>query len=114
MDIKPSGYRIYAVTMIRNDADIVLPFLAQAEELFDNLLIVDVQSTDGTTEAIASFAATKTKITFVFDRQTGKVSKCNYKSSGPRGFRRRRAIGYSSSTRMSISTSTAGAPSNTT
>ena len=44
------------------NADIVLSFLAQAQELFDKLLIVDVQSTDGTTEAIASFAATNTKI----------------------------------------------------
>jgi glycosyltransferase involved in cell wall biosynthesis len=70
MDIKPSGYRIYAATMIRNDADLVLPFLAQAEELFDSLLIVDVQSTDGTTEAIASFAATKTKINlYSIDKQ---------------------------------------------
>ena len=70
MGIKTGGYRIYAVTMIRNDVDIVLPFLAQAEELFDSLLIVDVQSTDGTTEAIASFAATKTKINlYSIDKQ---------------------------------------------
>jgi hypothetical protein len=48
--------------MIRNDLDIAIPFLAQAEELFDQLLIVDVQSTDGTKEAISSFPKTNTKI----------------------------------------------------
>jgi len=62
MDGKEVGCKIYAATMIRNDSDIVLPFLAQAQELFDKLLIVDVQSTDGTTKAIASFAASNTKI----------------------------------------------------
>ena len=57
--------------------DIVLPFLAQAQELFDKLLIVDVQSTDSRTEAIACFAASNRKIHLSSDRYAGKVSKCN-------------------------------------
>jgi Methyltransferase domain/Glycosyl transferase family 2 len=47
--------KIHAITMIRNEADIILPFLNQAAALFDKLVIVDVQSTDGTLETIRSF-----------------------------------------------------------
>lgn len=48
--------KIHAITMIRNEADIILPFLNQAMALFDKLVIVDVQSTDGALETIKSFA----------------------------------------------------------
>jgi len=48
--------------MIRNDADIVLPFLAQCLELFDGTAIIDVQSTDGTSERLARCAAAHERI----------------------------------------------------
>jgi hypothetical protein len=38
--------------MIRNEADIIVPFLNQASELFDKMLVVDVRSTDGTREIL--------------------------------------------------------------
>jgi hypothetical protein len=47
--------KIHAITMIRNEGDIILPFLNQAAALFDKLAIVDVQSTDGTLETVRSF-----------------------------------------------------------
>jgi Methyltransferase domain/Glycosyl transferase family 2 len=55
-------YKVYAISMIRNDADIIRPFLAHLDELFDKILLVDVQSTDGTLESIASFAAASAKV----------------------------------------------------
>ena len=57
-----TGPKIYAITMARNDCDLAAAFLAQAEELFDALLIVDAQSTDGTRELIAARAAQTDKI----------------------------------------------------
>jgi glycosyltransferase involved in cell wall biosynthesis len=63
-------YWVFAIAMIRNDFDVVLPFLAQADELFDELFLVDVQSTDGTKEAITAFKAKNTKIhLYSIDRQ---------------------------------------------
>jgi hypothetical protein len=54
----PQGeYRIYALTMLRNDADIIAPFLAQARELFDKLIVAEGQSTDGTREALEAEVA---------------------------------------------------------
>jgi hypothetical protein len=41
--------------MIRNEGDIILPFLRQCAELFDKLLVADVQSTDGTAAALRGF-----------------------------------------------------------
>ncbi len=64
------AYKIYAISMVRNDADIISSFLAQAEELFDDLFLVDVQSTDGTREIISSRAASSKKIRlYSIDRQ---------------------------------------------
>jgi hypothetical protein len=57
-----ADYKIHAISMIRNDADIIGPFLNQVDELFDKAFIVDVQSTDGTREAIDAFAASNTKV----------------------------------------------------
>jgi hypothetical protein len=56
--------------MVRNDSDIIFPFLAQANALFDKLMIVDVQSTDFTGEAIRKLAANNAKIElYSIDRQ---------------------------------------------
>lgn len=53
---KANSLKLYAVSMIRNEADIILPFLNQMAELFDKVMIVDVQSTDGTYETISKFS----------------------------------------------------------
>jgi hypothetical protein len=57
-----ADYQVHAISMIRNDADIIVPFLNQVDELFDKAFIVDVQSTDGTREAIDAFAASNSKV----------------------------------------------------
>lgn len=51
-----SDLKIYAISMIRNEGDIILATLNHAAELFDRYLIVDVQSTDGTAETIKAFS----------------------------------------------------------
>ena len=51
-----SKLKIYAISMIRNEGDIILPVLNHAANLFDRYIIVDVQSTDGTLETIGSFS----------------------------------------------------------
>ncbi len=43
---------LYCVSMVRNEADIIRIFLAQALSLFDKTFIVDIQSTDVTKELI--------------------------------------------------------------
>lgn len=52
------GFKIYLISMIRNEADIIKPFLRQATNLFDKVMLVDVQSTDST-ESIINIAAMK-------------------------------------------------------
>jgi len=42
--------KIYGLSMVRNEADIIGLFVAQAVGLFDKFLLVDVSSTDGTWE----------------------------------------------------------------
>ncbi len=51
-----------AISMVRNEADIIMPFLNQVSSLFDKVVIVDIQSTDGTKEIIEEFALTWTNI----------------------------------------------------
>jgi hypothetical protein len=51
-----SGLRLFVVAMIRNESDVILPFLRQCAELFDKILVADIQSTDGTSAALRSFA----------------------------------------------------------
>ena len=41
--------------MIRNEADIIIPFLNQIFTFFDEIFLVDVQSTDGTREIIDAY-----------------------------------------------------------
>lgn len=57
MDRNPhrSSMCLAAVSMIRNECDIIVPFLRHCSELFDKLLVVDVKSTDGTTAALCTF-----------------------------------------------------------
>ena len=49
---KPASLNVVCLTMIRNEVDIIGPFLQAADTLFDRLIIVDMQSTDGTREVI--------------------------------------------------------------
>ena len=58
----PKPCRVHAVAMVRNDADIILPFLRQCAALFDTTYIIDIQSTDGTRECIAEFDAGRGRI----------------------------------------------------
>jgi hypothetical protein len=46
--MKDQACEIHLITMVRNEADILPTFLARATALFDKILVVDHQSTDGT------------------------------------------------------------------
>ena len=48
--------KVCAILMIRNEADIITLVLNQARHLFDEVMIVDVLSTDGTSETLRSFS----------------------------------------------------------
>ena len=54
--------RLSAVVMLRNDGDIVLPFLRQCAEFFDEIFVADVQATDGTGEVLRSFNDPRLKL----------------------------------------------------
>ncbi|MEI6161189.1 MAG: class I SAM-dependent methyltransferase, partial [Roseococcus sp.] len=47
--------RLSAVVMMRNEGDIIRPFLRQCAEFFDEVFIADVRATDGTGAAMRSF-----------------------------------------------------------
>ncbi len=47
--------KLVAISMIRNEGDLIQAVLNQAAALFDHYIIVDVQSSDGTTELIREF-----------------------------------------------------------
>ena len=49
---EPVSLNLACLTMIRNEVDIIGPFLQSADTLFDRLVIVDMQSTDGTRKVI--------------------------------------------------------------
>ena len=62
--------RLAAVSMIRNESDLILPFLRQCAELFDEVLVADIQSTDGTGAALRGFADPRLRIqAYNVDRQ---------------------------------------------
>ena len=52
-----SRLRLHAVSMVRNDADILPAFLLQCQALFEQTSIIDVQSTDGTRARLDAFDA---------------------------------------------------------
>lgn len=54
--------KIALISMIRNESDIITSFLAYALELFDDIYIVNVSSTDGTTEILDLFSKTNKNI----------------------------------------------------
>ncbi len=60
------GLRLSAVAMIRNEGDIIRPFLRHCAEFFDEIFVADVLSTDGTTEALRSFSDPRLQV-HVFD-----------------------------------------------
>ncbi|MGG5821417.1 class I SAM-dependent methyltransferase [Falsiroseomonas sp. HW251] len=49
------GLRLAAVAMMRNEGDIIRPFLRHCAEFFDEVFIADVRATDGTGEVLRSF-----------------------------------------------------------
>lgn len=53
---RSANLELCAVAMIRNEVDIIQPFLNHCAELFDRIYIVDVKSSDGTKEIIESFS----------------------------------------------------------
>lgn len=55
-NILGTDLKITAVTMIRNEIDIISDFLAHQLQFFDEILIADMQSSDGTTEIINQFS----------------------------------------------------------
>jgi hypothetical protein len=60
--ISTDKLEVHLIAMVRNDGDVASAFLAQAAELFDKTFLLDVQSTDGTSEAIQSFAQINDRI----------------------------------------------------
>ena len=63
--------RIFAAAMIRNaECDMILPFLRQCAELFDKVMIADIQSTDGTLTALREFRDPRVEVqVYEVDRQ---------------------------------------------
>ena len=62
--------KLAAVSMIRNESDLILPFLRQCAELFDEILVADIQSTDGTGAALRSFTDPRLRVqVYNVDRQ---------------------------------------------
>jgi Glycosyl transferase family 2 len=49
------GQRLFLVSMIRNEADILGQFLLHCAEVFDQIIIVDHNSTDNSDKVIQSF-----------------------------------------------------------
>lgn len=66
--IKEANLNLFAISMVRNEADIIHLFMNQMSALFDKVMIIDVQSTDGTAEALATVAETWPHI---------EIYKCN-------------------------------------
>src|SRR3954452_21358048 len=75
-----SARRICLISMIRNEADICSLFLNRAVALFDKILIVDHQSTDGTREVLEKFASRTGKLELFELRYKGyfqsEISTC--------------------------------------
>src|SRR4051812_19953941 len=57
-----SNMRLAVIAMIRNENDIILPFMRQCAELFDKLLVANIRSTDGTASALHGFTDPRLKV----------------------------------------------------
>jgi Glycosyl transferase family 2 len=78
--MKTDACKIYLVSLIRNEADICAAFLSRAIVLFDHIVMIDHQSTDGTRSILERFAAEYNKLDIIDYNYQGyyqaEVSTC--------------------------------------
>ena len=55
--------RLTAISMVRNEGDIINAFLRHCAEFFDELIVADVCSTDGTAAALRNFSDPRLRLT---------------------------------------------------
>jgi Glycosyl transferase family 2/Methyltransferase domain len=63
--MKIKGSKVFLVSLIRNEADICAAFLSRAVVLFDHIIAIDHQSTDGTRSILERFANEYGKIAII-------------------------------------------------
>lgn len=54
--------KIFAVAMVRNEIDIIQGFLKYNHQIFDHIILADMQSSDGTSEVVENFTASTGKV----------------------------------------------------
>ena len=62
---EPSRLRLAALTMVKNESDVVRAFAGHVLALFDEIVIVDHGSTDGTGDFLAELAAENARVTLL-------------------------------------------------
>ena len=89
VSMKTDPCKIYLVSLIRNEADICTAFLRRAIVLFDHIIVIDHQSTDGTRSILERFAAEHNKIDIIDYNYQGyyqaQVSTCVARHAFHRG-----------------------------